>query len=39
MIELVEHTAGQERVYTQIQRASVAWDGRDPVRREEEHLR
>lgn len=39
MIELVEHTPGQERVYTEIQRASVAWDGRDPVRREEEWLR
>ena len=39
MIELVEHTPGQERVYTTIQQASAGWDGTDPVRREEEHLR
>jgi hypothetical protein len=35
MIELVEHTDGQERLYTQIQHASVGWDGTDPVRRED----
>lgn len=33
MIELVEHTPEQERVYTEVQRAGVDWDGRDPVRR------
>jgi hypothetical protein len=32
MIELVEHTAEQERVYTEIYQASVGWDGTDPVR-------
>ena len=34
MIELVEHTQAQERVYTNIWRASVGWDGRDPLRQE-----
>jgi len=34
MIELVEHTDGQERVYTDIYRAAIGWDGRDPIRRE-----
>jgi hypothetical protein len=34
MIELVEHTDAQERVYGRIYRASVGWDGSDPVRRE-----
>jgi hypothetical protein len=32
MIELIEHTDAQERVYTQIYTAAVGWDGRDPVR-------
>jgi hypothetical protein len=35
MIELVEHTEGQERLYSQIQLASVSWDGSDPIRHEE----
>lgn len=35
MIELVEHTEGQERLYSQIQLASVGWDGSDPIRRED----
>jgi hypothetical protein len=34
MIELVEHTDEQERVYTSIYRAALDWDGRDPIRRE-----
>lgn len=34
MIELVEHTDAQERVYTAFYRAAIGWDGRDPVRRE-----
>lgn len=34
MIELVEHTDEQERVYTAIYRAAIDWDGRDPIRRE-----
>ena len=34
MIELVEHTEAQERVYTQIYEAAVGWDGRDPIRHE-----
>jgi hypothetical protein len=34
MIELVEHTRAQEHVYTEIYRASVGWDGGDPIRRE-----
>jgi hypothetical protein len=32
MIELVEHTAAQERVYTDIYEAAIGWDGIDPVR-------
>ena len=35
MIELVEYTEAQEQVYTQMYRASVGWDGRDPQRRSE----
>jgi len=35
MVELVEHTDAQERVYTRIYEASVNWDGKDPVRRED----
>jgi hypothetical protein len=34
MIELVEHSDAQERLYTQIYEAAVGWDGRDPIRRE-----
>lgn len=34
MIELIEHTDAQERVYTEIFRAAIGWDGRDPIRRE-----
>jgi hypothetical protein len=34
MIELVEHTPAQEAVYTNIWRASLGWDGRDPLRQE-----
>jgi hypothetical protein len=34
MIELVEHTEAQERVYGAIHRASLEWNGRDPIRRE-----
>lgn len=33
MIELIEHTAAQERVYTEIYEAARTWDGRDPIRR------
>jgi hypothetical protein len=33
MIELIEHTDAQERVYTEIYEAAVGWDGSDPVRR------
>jgi hypothetical protein len=33
MIELVERTPAQEEVYTAIWRASVDWDGSDPIRR------
>jgi hypothetical protein len=32
MIELVEHSDAQERVYTEIYRAAIGWDGLDPVR-------
>jgi hypothetical protein len=32
MIELIEHSEPQERVYDAIYRASVGWDGRDPIR-------
>jgi hypothetical protein len=32
MIELIEHTEAQERVYAEIYEAAVAWDGSDPVR-------
>jgi Glyoxalase/Bleomycin resistance protein/Dioxygenase superfamily len=35
MIELVEHTPAQEQVYDRIYRASIGWDGSDPVRRED----
>lgn len=34
MIELVEHTDAQERVYAEMYRAALGWDGRDPIRRE-----
>jgi Glyoxalase/Bleomycin resistance protein/Dioxygenase superfamily len=34
MIELVEHTDAQERVYAEIFESAVGWDGRDPIRRE-----
>jgi hypothetical protein len=34
MIELVEHSEAQEEVYAAIYRASVGWDGGDPVRQE-----
>lgn len=34
MIELIEHTEAQERVYTEIYEAAVDWDGRDAIRRE-----
>lgn len=33
MIELIEHTDAQERVYTEIYEAAIGWDGGDPVRR------
>ena len=33
MIELVEHTAAQEQVYTSMYRAAVGWDGSDAIRR------
>jgi len=33
MIELVERTPAQEEVYAAIHRASVNWDGSDPIRR------
>ena len=33
MIELIEHTDAQERVYTEIYEAAIGWDGHDPVRR------
>jgi Glyoxalase/Bleomycin resistance protein/Dioxygenase superfamily len=32
MIELIEYTEAQEQVYDRIYRASVAWDGSDPIR-------
>jgi hypothetical protein len=32
MIELVEHTAAQERLSTEISEAAIGWDGLDPVR-------
>jgi hypothetical protein len=35
MIELVEHTDAQERVYETIYRASVGWGGDEPLRRSE----
>jgi hypothetical protein len=34
MLELVEHTSAQEEVYTRIWRASLDWDGGDPIRKE-----
>jgi hypothetical protein len=33
MIELVEYTEAQEDVYTNIYRASIGWDGSDPIRK------
>jgi hypothetical protein len=35
MIELVEHTDAQEQVYDTIYRASIGWDGSEPLRRSE----
>jgi hypothetical protein len=35
MIEVIEHTAAQEEVYDRIYRASIGWDGREPIRRED----
>jgi hypothetical protein len=35
MIELVEHTDAQEQVYDTIYRASIGWDGGEPLRRSE----
>jgi Glyoxalase/Bleomycin resistance protein/Dioxygenase superfamily len=32
MIELIEHTDAQERVYTGMYEAAVGWDGSDPIR-------
>lgn len=32
MIELLEHSDGQERFYTEMYRAAVGWDGSDPIR-------
>ena len=32
MIELVEYTPAQEAVYSNIYRASIGWDGSDPIR-------
>jgi hypothetical protein len=34
MIELVERTEAQERMYAEIYRAAVDWDGRDPIRKD-----
>lgn len=34
MVELVEYTEAQERVYTGIYLASLGWNGGDPVRKE-----
>ena len=34
MIELLEHTDAQERVYTGYWEATVGWDGKDPIRRD-----
>ena len=33
MVELIEHTDAQERVYTEIYEAAVGWNGCDPIRR------
>jgi len=33
MIELIEFTPRQERLYTDMYRAAIGWDGGDPVRR------
>jgi hypothetical protein len=33
MIELIEHSEAQERVYAQMYEAAIEWDGRGPVRR------
>jgi Glyoxalase/Bleomycin resistance protein/Dioxygenase superfamily len=32
MIELLEHTDAQEAVYTDMYRAAVGWDGKNPIR-------
>ncbi len=32
MIELLEHTDAQERVYAEMHEAAAGWDGRDPIR-------
>ncbi len=32
MIELIEHTDEQERIYTRMYEAAAEWDGREPVR-------
>jgi hypothetical protein len=34
MIEVVEHTDAQERVYADYYEAAVGWDGRDPIRKQ-----
>jgi hypothetical protein len=34
MLEVVEYTEAQEQVYATIHRASVGWDGSDPIRKE-----
>jgi len=34
MIEVLEHTAAQERVYAEYYEASLGWDGTDPIRRD-----
>lgn len=35
MIEVIEYTEAQEQVYDRIYRASIGWDGSDPIRRED----
>jgi hypothetical protein len=35
MLELVEHTDAQEQVYDTIYKASIDWDGSEPLRRSE----
>ena len=32
MIEIVEYTPALERVYTEMYRAALGWDGSDPIR-------